>query len=442
VSRAATELVRPLSRRTIVAATLAAVLLALVAPLTLYVQTRRELTNRADHHADRMAGLVRAVVLELPELWPYATPKLARHLQLLTGDPEIARVVVIDDQGRRVDIPPPAEIPSRAVVWADAPVYRGDQVVAHVWVALDTRSHVARVILVALMSLVLAVFLSTILYGLPLRVVGGAAEHIDDLLEMLEGARKELETLNEELEARVERRSAELEEAFQALRKSDRQLKTVAARAAEATEQERIRVARELHDGAGQILTGIRLSLQVLRSAVDKQGAAVDRIALTEGLVDQAIDEVRDIAMGLRQAALDRLGLVEAIGELCDGVKSSSGLDARFSTRGVPEELPAAVETALYRLVQECVNNTLKYADASSVSIELDLEGDQLRVRIEDDGVGFDVDSARRGMGLRNMSERVALLSGRLDIESELGQGTIVLAEVPLDAKERASDFD
>lgn len=433
MKRVEAVLFRPIVRRTAAAATAAAVVLAVGGPTFLYFELRRAVGLRAASSATRMAELTRSVVAELPDLWYYATPKLARHLHFLAADPAVDRVALIDSEGRRVDVPgaEAGEPGWPPIWWARAPIYRGDEVVASVWVGVDASTPLAQVGLLALLSLALAAGLSTVLYVLPVRIADRAQGRIESLLASLEVARTDLAALNQDLEVRVEERSKELADAVEALRVSEERLRDMAARAAEATEQERQRVARELHDGAGQVLTAIRLSLQVL-GAAETRSVTKERLADAEGLVDEAIDEVRRIAMALGPAALHRLGLAQSLEELTRSLASRSGLPIEFSAPERLDGLSAAVESAAYRVVQEGLTNVLRHAEAARVGVEVELDGGRLEIAVSDDGLGFDPAAPRSGLGLAGMQERVALLGGTLSVESAPGRGCRLHASLPL----------
>ncbi len=437
------DLLRPLARRTATAAVIAAFLLTLGTPLSLYWQTRRAQVGQANSYAHRMAGLVRDVVATQPDLWYYDAPKLANHLALLVAGPDVEQVVIIDALGRRVDVPEErsGRWPDR-VRWADAPIYHGHEEVARVWVAVDADRGLAQVFLVLLLALVLGASLSTILYVVPVTAVGRAERRIISLLDKLEAARCELTELNADLEERVEKRSRQLALALDALRESEAKLREVAGRATEATERERARVARELHDGVGQLMTALHLRLQVLRATLDPDEATRKRLDDAENLVDEAIDELRRIAMNLHPAALDRLGLLEALRELCDGVAARAGLVVDFRADELPGELPTAVESACYRVVQEGLTNAVRYAEASALGVRLELRQQALHVVLTDDGRGFDLSAPRQGLGLRGMEDRAMLLGGVFEVSSEATKGTMIRATFPLDAAAAGIDED
>ena len=198
-----------------------------------------------------------------------------------------------------------------------------------------------------------------------------------------------------------------------------------------AQEAERRRLARELHDETGQALTSILLGL----NAVEEAGDPVQRqaaVAEVRELVRSTLRDVRQLAVDLRPSALDDFGLVPALERLTSTFAETTGIGVDFEAT-VPDRLPPEVETALYRIVQEALTNIVKHARASRVSVLLARKPSSVTAVIEDDGVGFDSASVRAdGLGLVGMRERVALLGGRLAIETTPDAGTTCLAEVPL----------
>jgi two-component system, NarL family, sensor histidine kinase DevS len=197
----------------------------------------------------------------------------------------------------------------------------------------------------------------------------------------------------------------------------------------EGQEMERGRLARELHDETGQALTSVLLGLKAVETADDVPAALAD---LRE-LVVSTLQEVRRLAVELRPAALDDFGLVPAVERLIETFTAATGIDVAFESGLGDERLPSEVETTLYRVVQEALTNISKHAAASTVSILLVRREFSVTAVIEDDGRGFtSVDERRGGIGLAGMRERLALLDGRLTIESPRGAGSTLVAEVPL----------
>ena len=212
---------------------------------------------------------------------------------------------------------------------------------------------------------------------------------------------------------------------------SERVSRDAVRRVVEAQELERARLARELHDETGQALTSILLGLKSLEDRVDSDDG---RTAVTElrNLVVSTLQDVRRLAVELRPAALDDFGLVPAIERLRDTVEEQGGLSVDVQSPLGDERLPPETETALYRIVQEALINVLKHAAATRVTVRLSRSGKTVALVVQDDGNGFDPASVRDGgLGLVGMRERVALLGGRLTVESSEGGGTLLKAEVP-----------
>ncbi len=197
----------------------------------------------------------------------------------------------------------------------------------------------------------------------------------------------------------------------------------------EGQEIERKRLARELHDETGQALTSVILRLKAVETASDVPAALAD---LRE-LVVATLQDVRRIAVELRPKALDDFGLVPALERLAETFTTATGIRLQFESRLGEERLPSEVETTLYRVVQESLTNIAKHAGATTVSVLLVRRGTSATAVIEDDGHGFtDEDERGGGIGLSGMRERVALLDGRLTVESNRAHGTTIVAEVPV----------
>jgi len=201
-------------------------------------------------------------------------------------------------------------------------------------------------------------------------------------------------------------------------------------RVVEAQELERRRLARELHDQTGQELTSVLLGLKAVEEA--KSGAErAEALAAVREQVVETLHDVRRLAVELRPKALDDFGLVPALERLRDTFAEQTGMRVDLESR-IRERLPTDVETALYRIVQEALTNVVKHAQATAVSIVLAPKDGAVTALIEDDGRGFTPDGSGDGLGLLGMGERLALLGGRLKIESSHGVGTTIVAEVPL----------
>jgi signal transduction histidine kinase len=209
-----------------------------------------------------------------------------------------------------------------------------------------------------------------------------------------------------------------------------------------AQEEERRRIARELHDETGQSLTSLALGLQALEGVEHPEELKARTVEL-RSLVAKTLEEVHLLARALRPSILDDLGLVAALDRCVKGYEAATGLRMDFIARGFDgRRLPLHLETALYRIVQEALTNVVKHAQARNVSVLLERRGRDLVAVVEDDGQGFDIDAARhsrgegQGLGIIGIEERVSLAGGRFTVESKPGMGTTVVVEMPLEPPE------
>jgi signal transduction histidine kinase len=203
-------------------------------------------------------------------------------------------------------------------------------------------------------------------------------------------------------------------------------------RVVEAQELERRRLARELHDETGQALTSILLGLKALEERFEDADSRAATAELRE-LVVSTLQDVRRLAVELRPSALDDFGLVAALERLAASFAEQSGIAVDFQTSLAGERLSGEVETSLYRIVQESLTNVVKHARARHVSILLTRKNGAVKAVVEDDGQGFNpAEDTLDGFGLVGMRERLALLGGRLEVESSSETGTTVAAEVPI----------
>ncbi|HEX2092667.1 MAG TPA: ATP-binding protein [Longimicrobiaceae bacterium] len=211
-------------------------------------------------------------------------------------------------------------------------------------------------------------------------------------------------------------------------------LRDVAARALHAAEEERKRIARELHDETAQMLAALLIRLRVVRNTGDPE--ALD--ALLEEMrreIGESLEGIRRFARGLRPPALDELGLAAAVESHARNLAESVGLPIQVEADPLDDVLTPQAELAVYRIVQEALSNVVRHAGASRATVRLSRAPAGVTATVEDDGSGFDVAAAmageRRGLGLFGMQERAAYLGGRVEIRSRPGGGTQVRVEVP-----------
>lgn len=262
-------------------------------------------------------------------------------------------------------------------------------------------------------------------------------------------AEEALRAAHEQLEARVRDRTAELTRSNGALtaeiagrESAEAERRELLRRLATAQEDERRHIARELHDQTAQHLAALGLGLKALEAAGPDSPPARARLRQLQDLTGLIGREVHHLTLELRPTALDDLGLRTALAHYAERWSERSGVGVDFQAVG-PEagRLPAPVETALYRVVQEALTNVLRHAAARRVSLVLQLSDGRAQAVVEDDGRGFDVEAvmaptgAGGRLGLLGMRERLALVGGTLAVESAPGRGATVIARVPLDAR-------
>lgn len=211
------------------------------------------------------------------------------------------------------------------------------------------------------------------------------------------------------------------------------QLRSLSSRTLSAQEEERKRIARDLHDGVAQQLTALMLKLRA------PQGANALAIADLRADLGAMLEEVRRLARELRPSVLDDLGLADAIASHIDDLRASHGVDISLSVECARPRLPRQTELALYRIAQEALTNALKHSATRKINVELRCTQEEAHLSVSDDGRGFDTERARtrdqRGLGLFGMEERAALAGGRLTIQSQPGAGTVVAASVPIEGR-------
>jgi signal transduction histidine kinase len=217
-----------------------------------------------------------------------------------------------------------------------------------------------------------------------------------------------------------------------------RRLMAFSSRIAQAQEEERGRIARELHDSLGQALTAMKLDLSAAtQSLVDDPLAGKEHLARAQYVADQSLDELRRLVFDLRPPALDNLGLVAALESYIRDLKERSGLAVTFEADDAESRLPPEVETALYRISQEALTNVWKHASATAALVRLGRSGNVVNLLITDNGVGFDTagvvraNGALTGVGLLSMERRAEDLGGTFEVESRQGAGARVQVAIP-----------
>jgi signal transduction histidine kinase len=392
---------------------LAAAIIGISAPTAYYLLARHSLEREAELTARRAAAMVTSVAQERPDLWPYDTLKLLGDLREYVDEPDISAVVLLDAYGREIPLGTP-ERPPASPAWGVAAVYSQNHRVGTVGVALDGHRIDALALAMLAGFLTLGVGVSYEVYRRGVRTVAEAEERIKELVHSLENAR---------LALKVELGDARLH------------LEELVGHSLALREQERTSIARDLHDGVGQVLAGLRLRLDLLAQDLPP-GELRERAGETIRLVEAATNEVRRASTTLAAPPPEQHDLRGAIETMCERVSTD-----RFAVdlvSGPLDGVPAPVATACYRILQEALANAARHAatDRVRVQVGVDPEEGSLQLEVRDRGCGFDP-AGVRGLGLDGMLARALALGGRLEIESSPGAGCTVRAVLQLDGQAR-----
>jgi signal transduction histidine kinase len=220
---------------------------------------------------------------------------------------------------------------------------------------------------------------------------------------------------------------------FEQVRMGSERLQSLSRRLVEIQESERNYIARELHDEAGQALAALTVDLHVLEQNSHRPEIILERVNKMDSTLQATITDLHRLAMALRPAALDHLGLEAALRQHVEDVAERHGLTIQFDCSGLAKNLSKNVETILYRIVQEALTNIVKHAQATQVDVLLQGHGERLLLIVEDNGIGFDPFQALAGerLGLLGMQERAEMLDGQLTVESAPGKGATIVVEIP-----------
>lgn len=397
-------------RRLLALVVVASALVAVAPPVTYYLQKRSEIVAVARGDASQIAAVLRASMQARPTLWRYDAVKLAERLRA-EGFDRIGRLVVVDDRGgggregdggadaALVPLEVGRGLPPERLLWArvDVPVgadarrERG----ASVWVGADTQGLNQTTTALSAIAILTATLLGFLLYRLPIQTISTAEARIDGLLDEL---------------------------------------------SASLREDERKRIARDLHDGASQALTAARLHLGALGKSLPSgpssdAGSEKQRARLSQALVhiDEAIDEVRRSTTVVTPALLGELGLPEALGRHIESFGAAASLPIRYECPADFPHLEAPVAVALLRIAQEALHNVVRHAGARRADVALsfgarDGGGEQVSLVVRDDGRNA---AGPEGNGLISIRARADSLGGSATFSST-DAGSRWDVEIPL----------
>lgn len=226
-------------------------------------------------------------------------------------------------------------------------------------------------------------------------------------------------------------------ELYEDLREREQQLEKLTSARVASQEEERRRIAREIHDGLGQMLTAIKFNVEVLEDSVGQDEEEKKKLEEIKTLLDNVMTEAREISYNLMPSVLEDFGLAPALQLLCENVSRRMNLNVTFRSHGIDGRFDRSLEVNLYRIVQEALNNVAKHSGATAADVQLlGMEG-RTRLVIEDDGRGFNTSGSAKevrpggGIGIVSMRERAVSFGGTLMIESSPGKGTTIIVEIP-----------
>jgi signal transduction histidine kinase len=235
--------------------------------------------------------------------------------------------------------------------------------------------------------------------------------------------------------AELYRKTRQLETVNNDLRVAEEHLRYLTGRLMQIQDAERRRVARDVHDGLGQYLVGVKMGIDQLARKLSHDPSTMDSVSEISALLNRAINETRTISHLLHPPLLDEIGLGSALAAYSDGFAKRSGISIRIDVSRDMGRLDSDIETALFRVVQECLLNVHRHSQSATASVSLRRENGKITLQVCDEGIGMaatkESDGMGLGVGLLGIRERIRQLDGKLDIVSDRGKGTSVMVVVP-----------
>jgi signal transduction histidine kinase len=431
-----------------------ALILLISAAIWVYLPQKleQEAIALVTHKAETLAQLTAFTIH--PSIYFRDRPALAEALRGTTSDKDVAYVVVMGADGKALasfhpervtgaalarTVPGGSLSPDGRLYEEMTPVRDDSAELARLYIGVSlarVQGRIARIrFTIGLMSLIimaLGITAVTLISGVltrPLRDVAFAVRRIAAGEADQRVAHDRLDEIGD-LAAAFNDMAAKVSARNAALRQSHDQLRLLSRRLLEVQEQERVRIAREVHDELGQALTAIKIDLQQLSS---REHSLQDSVAPIAAKIDGTVDLVRRIAADLRPSVLDDLGISAALEQQLRRLKESTGMITALDIAEEPE-LDMLTGTALYRIAQEALANVVRHSRASEVRVSLAVENGKAVMTIRDNGIGISPAriAAADSLGLLGMRERAELLGGEVVIEGQPGQGTMLTVTLPL----------
>ncbi len=479
-----------LARRLGPLAVVIAMLIAFIAPTIYYVEETRALRRKAGQHARYLAEQFRAVIAENPRLWKYQAQKYLEILHGFIPNKDIVAIRVMDETGKAITQYEYHEDRKTGFFGGDstqhgtARLWFNNAVIGAIEVNVTGHRVLVNCLIFFVPSMILGIGIAMLAYFFPVRVVMKLEKDNQNLLRALKRSHHRLEArvrqrtadlaetnealkqqimarkrsqaalaeARDHLEERVALRTADLSDANrklrfeiqnrakaeEALRASKERLRHLSAKLLVVQEEERKRIALEIHDSLATTLSAIKFSLEKIRLDMQNGVARPDSLTSQIATIKLAIDESRRIMSGLHPSSLDELGVISTLEWFCsDFEKRYAHLEVRTKIGLAEYEIPENIKVVIFRLTQEAFHNVACHGNASRVQLSLTGAVDGIEFSVVDDGRGFDQRKIRltpgpmSGMGLLSMRERTKNSGGIFSITSAKGQGTAIHVHWP-----------
>ncbi len=395
------------ARRMAPAAVLIALAIALAPPALFAAAALHGLRAEAGVVAVDVADALSGLATRQPVLWRYNSQKVLELTRPVGAHAGVAEVRVEGCDGAPWRTMPMRQQRGPAVE-ATAPIRAGGDVVARIRVTMGVGAVLRAALAWFAVSAAAGIALGGFAWRFPRRVVREQARALSDAGAALEEANRGLRA---QVDAAVD------------------DVRALSARVVSTQDAERERIARDLHDGVGQVLTALEVELAMARSRPDERDARLDAAGT---LARQAMDELRHVVLSARPTALEGAPLPDVLAALAETFEARTGVACAFRLERDTDatEVDDDVAACLLRVAQEALSNITRHAHATEVGVVLALSPQATVLRIHDDGRGFDPAATHPGVGLGSMRDRVRLVGGSLDVTSDIGEGTAVVARV------------
>jgi signal transduction histidine kinase len=380
------RLVRSFSLRMLPLSIFAAIVIMAVPPLIYHFTNQKDMKIQAEIYAKLLATDLGKSIETEPFLWQYRTNKILMYTDKHRFQKDIGTVVIRDCNDKIIIDSARLKIGTGATEGpaAKVPIITRGTTVGSVEVIMDPSEYKERIISISFKAGFVGACLFALLYFFPTKVVKAQAEKLAVAVGKLQIAKIQ--------------------------------------------EQERKRIARDLHDGVGQILTALQIELKLAQS----QSLSDNHLENARTLAEDILHEIRAAVLALRPAAFTHKNLEEAIRSFIEEFELRNSIPSSLRITGNLSELPKDMEVLVFRIFQECMTNILKHAKAGEIGVVLEITTDLLIMSISDDGMGFDPSDCKTGTGIRGIKERLELCGGNMKIDTTELNGTSLTFSIPL----------